>query len=70
MDRTKRHDGRRRLFEASKAKYPNFTQVSLKNYLKGQRFSDFELAQIVSQVTGIPIFLLSFRFMHKQDDPK
>jgi hypothetical protein len=63
-------EGRRRLFGAIKAKYPSFTQASLTNYIKGQRVPDFEVAQIVSQVTGIPIFLLSFRFTHKPDDQK
>lgn len=62
--------GRRRLFEAIRAKYPNFTQTSLTNYIKGQRVPDFALAQIVSEVTGIPLFLLSFRFRYKPDGPK
>jgi hypothetical protein len=54
--------GRRRLFKAIKAKYPGFTQVSLTNYLKGQRIPDYDIAMIISQVTEIPIFLLPFRF--------
>ncbi len=58
-------EGRRRLFVAIKEKYPRFTQVSLTNYIQGQRVPDFDMAQIISQVTGIPIFLLSFRFVHK-----
>lgn len=58
-------EGRRRLFKAIKAHYPKFTQVSLTNYIQGQRVPDFEIAQIISQVTGIPIFLLPFRFLHK-----
>jgi len=57
--------GRRRLFEAIKAKYPRFSQVSLTNYLQGQRIPDYKVAQIISQVTGIPIFLLPFRFIHQ-----
>jgi hypothetical protein len=56
--------GRRFLFEAIKAKYPSFTQVSLTNYILGQRIPDFDIAQIISKVTGIPIFLLPFRFVH------
>jgi hypothetical protein len=58
-------EGRRQLFEAIKAKFPRFTQVSLTNYLQGQRIPDFEIATIISQVTGIPIFLLPFRFVHR-----
>jgi hypothetical protein len=58
-------EGRRRLYEAIKAKHPKFTQVSLTNYILGQRLPDFEIAQIISQVTGIPIFLLPFRFVHR-----
>ena len=58
-------EGRRRLFEAIKAKFPSFTQVSLTNYLQGQRIPDFEIATIISKVTGIPIFLLPFRFVHR-----
>jgi hypothetical protein len=57
-------EGRRRLFKAIQAKYPRFTQVSLTNYLQGQRIPDYEIANIISQVTGIPIFLLPFRFTH------
>jgi hypothetical protein len=57
--------GRRLLFEAIKASYPSFTQVSLTNYILGQRIPDFDVAKIISKVTGIPIFLLPFRFVHK-----
>jgi hypothetical protein len=57
--------GRRRLFEAIKASYPGFTQVSLTNYLYGQRVPDYDVPNIISQVTGIPIFLLPFRFLHR-----
>ncbi len=57
--------GRRRLFEAIKAKHPRFTQVSLTNYLQGQRVPDYAVATIISQVTGIPIFLLPFRFIYR-----
>ena len=58
-------EGRRRLFEAIKSKYPKFTQVSLTNYIHGQRTPELEVTQIISQVTGIPIFLLPFRYMNK-----
>ena len=58
-------EGRRRLFEAIKAEYPKFTQVSMTNYIRGYRIPDFKVAEIISKVTGIPIFLLSFRFIHK-----
>jgi len=58
-------EGRRRLFDTIKADYPGFTQVSLTNYLQGQRIPDYEIATIISQVTGIPIFLLPFRFIHR-----
>lgn len=63
-------EGRRRLFEAIREKYPKFSQTSLTNYIKGQRVPDFAMAQIVSQVTGIPIFLLSFRLIHRPDNLK
>ena len=58
-------EGRRRIFEAIKAKYPGFSQVSLTNYLQGQRVPDYDIANIIAQVTGIPIFLLPFRFIHR-----
>ena len=58
-------EGRRRLFEAIKAEYPKFTQVSLTNYIRGHRIPEFKVAKIISKVTGIPIFLLSFRLTHK-----
>ncbi|MBI4642869.1 MAG: hypothetical protein HY743_03870 [Deltaproteobacteria bacterium] len=58
-------EGRRRLFEAIRAKFPGFSQVSLTNYIQGQRIPDYEMAKIISQVTGIPIFLLPFRLVHK-----
>jgi hypothetical protein len=62
------HQGRRRIFEAIKAEYPGFTQVSLTNYIQGQRIPDYPIANIISQVTGIPIFLLSFRFVHRPEN--
>jgi hypothetical protein len=58
-------EGRRRLFEAIKAEIPTFSQVSLTNYIQEVRIPDFEIAQIIAKVTNIPIFLLSFRFVHK-----
>ncbi len=58
-------NGRRRLFEAIKAEYPKFTQVGLSNYIRGLRIPEFKIAEIISKVTGIPIFLLSFRLTHK-----
>jgi hypothetical protein len=58
-------EGRRRLFKAIKAKYPQFSQVSLTNYLQGQRVPDYDVAHIISEVTGIPIFLLPFRFINR-----
>jgi len=58
-------EGRRRLFMAIKAKFPGFTQVSLTNYIRGHRIPKYEIVQIISEVTGIPIFLLPFRFVHK-----
>ncbi|MBU4355083.1 MAG: hypothetical protein KJ822_07010 [Proteobacteria bacterium] len=58
-------EGRRRLFEAIKADYPKFTQVGLTNYIRGHRIPEFKVAKIISKVTGIPIFLLSFRLIHK-----
>jgi hypothetical protein len=60
--------GRQRLFRAIKAEFPSFTQVSLTNYIQGQRIPDFEVAKIISRVTGIPIFLLPFRFVHNPED--
>ena len=57
-------EGRRRLFEAIKAHYPSFTQVSLTNYILGQRIPDFDMAKVISKVTQIPIFLLPFRFVN------
>jgi hypothetical protein len=58
-------EGRRGLFEAIKAEYPKFTQVSLTNYLRGHRIPEFKVAKIISKVTGVSIFLLSFRLTHK-----
>ena len=58
-------EGRKRLFTAIKEKYPGFTQVSLTNYIQGQRIPDYNIAKIISRVTNIPIFLLPFRFIHK-----
>jgi hypothetical protein len=58
-------EGRRRLFDAIKAKYPSFTQVSLTNYILEQRIPDFEVVKVISEVTEIPIFLLPFRFVNR-----
>ena len=57
--------GRRRLFEAIKAEYPKFTQAGLSHYIRGHRVPEFRVAEILAKVTGIPIFLLSFRLTHK-----
>ena len=57
-------EGRRRLFDAIKAEHPSFTQVSLTNYIQRKRVPDFEVAKVISDVTGIPIFLLPFRFVN------
>lgn len=62
--------GRRRLFEAIKAKFPGFSQVSLTNYIQGQRIPEYEIAKIISLETGIPIFLLPFRFVHRPSEIK
>jgi hypothetical protein len=58
-------EGRRLLFNAIKANYPSFTQVSLSNYILGHRIPDFDVVKIISEVTNIPIFLLPFRFVNK-----
>ena len=61
-------NGRRRLFEAIKVKQPTFSQVRLTQYINGHRTPDFEIAQIIANVTGIPVFLLPFRFVNRPDD--
>ena len=58
-------EGRRRLFAAIKAEYPKFTQVGLTNYIRGHRIPEYQIAEIISKVTGIPIFLISFRYVNK-----
>lgn len=58
-------EGRKRLYEAIREKYPGFTQVSLTNYIQGQRVPEYDVARIISRVTNIPIFLLPFRFIHR-----
>lgn len=60
--------GRQRLFEAIKVKFPSFTQVSMTNYILGQRVPDYEVAKIISEVTCIPIFFLPFRYLHQPED--
>ena len=60
-------EGRKKLFVAIKGTYPAFTQVSLTNYIQGQRVPDYNIAKIISRVTNIPIFLLPFRFIHKPE---
>jgi hypothetical protein len=57
-------EGRRRLFEAIRVKYPRFTQVSLTNYILGQRIPDYDMVKVISEVTGIPIFLMPFRYVN------
>jgi hypothetical protein len=58
-------EGPRRLFEAIKVEYPKFTHGSLTNYLLGFRIPEFKIAEIISKVTRIPIFLLSFCLTYK-----
>ncbi len=52
-----------------KGEYPKFTQVGLTNYIRGLRIPEFKIAEIISKVTGIPIFLLPFRLTHKYKVP-
>jgi hypothetical protein len=60
--------GRRRLFEAIRAEQPNFTQASLTQYINGDRTPSFGIAQIIAEITGIPVFLLPFRFVNRPDN--
>jgi len=62
--------GRRRLFEGIKAKYLGITQIRLTNYLQGQWVPDYDIANIIAQVTCIPIFLLLFRFITQTREPQ
>jgi hypothetical protein len=61
-------EGRRRLFKAIQAEFPSFTQVSLTNYIQGQRVPDYQVAKIISEVTGIPIIFLPFRFVYNPEN--
>jgi hypothetical protein len=60
--------GRRRLFEAIRAEQPSFTQASLTQYINGDRIPDFGIAQVIAGITGIPVFLLPFRFTNRPGD--
>jgi hypothetical protein len=58
-------EGRRRLFEAIRTKMPSFSQVSLTQYINGDRTPDYEIAQVIAEITSIPVFLLPFRFVNR-----
>jgi hypothetical protein len=58
-------EGRRRLFEAIRANQPSFSQASLTQYINGDRIPDFAIAQVIAEITGIPVFLLPFRFVNR-----
>lgn len=60
-------EGRRLLFEAIRAKQPSFSQVSLTQYINGDRIPNFKIAEIIAEITGIPVFLLPFRFVNRPD---
>jgi hypothetical protein len=62
--------GRRRLLEAIKTKQPRFTQASLTQYINGDRIPDFDIALIISEITGIPVFLLPFRYVNRPSEGK
>lgn len=62
--------GRKRLFDAIREKQPKFSQASLTQYIKGDRIPDFGIAQVIAQVTGIPVFLLPFRFVNRPETPE
>ena len=57
--------GRRVLYGAIKDRFPGFTQTALSNYFNGKRVPDLEVATIISETTGIPLYKLSFRYTHK-----
>ncbi len=63
-------EGRRRLFEAIRAKQPSFSQASLTQYINGDRIPDFGITQVIAEITGIPVFLLPFRFVNRPDRTK
>jgi hypothetical protein len=63
-------EGRRRLFEAIRAKQPSFSQASLTQYINGDRTPDLGIAQVIAEITGIPVFLLPFRFVNRPDGRK
>jgi len=58
-------EGRRRLFEAIRAMQPNFSQASLTQYINGDRIPELGIAQVIAETTGIPVFLLPFRFVNR-----
>jgi len=63
-------EGRKRLLEAIRAKLPDFSHAGLTQYINGARIPDYEIAQVIADTTGIPIFLLAFRFVNRPGDKK
>ena len=56
--------GRQKLLEALQVHNPSFSRQRLFNYLRGKRIPDFTTAQIISEVTQVPLADLPYRLVN------
>jgi hypothetical protein len=57
--------GRKRLFAALKLKRPTITQASISDYSLDKRVPTQDIARIISDVTGIPVSLIPYRYLNE-----
>jgi len=59
--------GRKALYLAIKARRPRFSQSSLSQYSLGQRTADYEVAQLISEFTGLPLAAIPHHYSHRPE---
>ncbi len=57
--------GRKALFLRIKETFPRFTQTSLSQYIKAKRIPSREIAEIISQFTGLLLEDIPYRYVNK-----
>jgi hypothetical protein len=64
MEKKNSH-ARKALFLKIKERFPRFTQTSLSQYIKEKRIPSHEIAQIISEFTGLPLEVIAYRYVNK-----
>jgi hypothetical protein len=59
--------GRQKLAQTIKSSFPRTSEQSISNYIHGQRTMPYEIALIFSEICGIPLSRLPYRYVHRPD---